>query len=194
MARRTSWLPRLYEIHNSVRNSIRSHYERRDIEYLFQLQPRAAQQLMGMIDVGVRVGQSHLVDRTALEQFLDVLKQSDNPENLLESRRHCRPNPISRKKLRDLVQVDQPPIRLHCLPKALSLESGKVTINFQNMEELANALYGLAQILEHQYEEFSNQYEPAQIEIQSQTPENKEVQVLFEELEQLKATKQFHGA
>jgi hypothetical protein len=149
---------------------------------------------MGMIDVGVRVGQSHLVDRTALEQFLDVLKQSDNPENLLESRRHCRANPISRKKLRDLVQVDQPPIRLHCLPKALSLESGKVTINFQNMEELANALYGLAQILEHQYEEFSNQYEPAQIEIQSQTPENKEMQVLFEELEQLKATKQFHGA
>jgi hypothetical protein len=62
------------------------------------------------------------------------------------------------------------------------------------MEELANALYGLAQILEHQYEEFSNQYEPAQIEIQSQTPENKEMQVLFEELEQLKATKQFHGA
>jgi len=41
-----TWLPRLQEIRRSVANSIRLHYDRRDIEALFELQTRAAQNLL----------------------------------------------------------------------------------------------------------------------------------------------------
>jgi hypothetical protein len=37
MPRPLSWLPRLHEIDRSVANSVRSHYDRRDIERLFEL-------------------------------------------------------------------------------------------------------------------------------------------------------------
>ena len=56
MPRRTSWLPRLPEIRRSVRESVRSHYERRDLERLFHIHPRAAQKLMQMVTVGAKVG------------------------------------------------------------------------------------------------------------------------------------------
>ena len=42
MPRRLSWLPRLHEIRRSVGNSVRSHYDRRDLQTLFEFQPRAA--------------------------------------------------------------------------------------------------------------------------------------------------------
>ncbi len=45
MARPVSWLPRLHEIRRAVANSVRSHYDRHDLQNLFELQPRAAQKL-----------------------------------------------------------------------------------------------------------------------------------------------------
>ena len=41
MPRPISWLPQLHAIERSVQNSVRSHYQRRDLEQLFSLQPRA---------------------------------------------------------------------------------------------------------------------------------------------------------
>jgi len=51
-----TWLPRLAEIRRSVKNSARSHYERKDIERLFELQPRAAQALVQGIWPSAKVG------------------------------------------------------------------------------------------------------------------------------------------
>jgi hypothetical protein len=42
MPRPISWLTRLHEIRRAVASSVRSHYERKEIEALFQVQPRAA--------------------------------------------------------------------------------------------------------------------------------------------------------
>lgn len=49
MLRLITWLSRLHEIRRSVANLVRSHYDRRDIEALFELQPRAAQKLVEML-------------------------------------------------------------------------------------------------------------------------------------------------
>ena len=49
MSRPISWLPRLHEITRAVEHSIRSHYDRHDLEELFELQPRAAQKMLEMV-------------------------------------------------------------------------------------------------------------------------------------------------
>lgn len=57
MPRPISWVPRLHEISHSVANSVRLHYGRRNIEQLFELQPRTAQKLIEMV-AGVQIGTS----------------------------------------------------------------------------------------------------------------------------------------
>jgi hypothetical protein len=73
MPRPGSWLPRLHTISRSVANSVRSHYDRRDLEHLFELQPRAAQKLLEMLPT-VEIGTSRLVDREVLAGFLDRVR------------------------------------------------------------------------------------------------------------------------
>ena len=46
MPRPSTWMSRLHELRRSVAHSDRSHYGRRDIDALFELQPRAAQNLL----------------------------------------------------------------------------------------------------------------------------------------------------
>jgi hypothetical protein len=62
-----TWLPRLPEIRRSVKRSARSHCERKDIERLFELQPRAAQALVQGISPSAQVGRSFLLARADLE-------------------------------------------------------------------------------------------------------------------------------
>jgi hypothetical protein len=69
-----SWLPRLHQIRRGVKHSVRSHFERRDIERLFQLQPRAAQLLIEGISPAAKVGRSFLLARVDLENFLGLQK------------------------------------------------------------------------------------------------------------------------
>ncbi|ADW71573.1 hypothetical protein AciX9_4643 (plasmid) [Granulicella tundricola MP5ACTX9] len=71
MPRPISWLPRLHEITKTITHSVRSHHDRRDIEKLFELQPRAAQELLKLLP-SVQVGTSRLLDRQVLADFLSV--------------------------------------------------------------------------------------------------------------------------
>jgi hypothetical protein len=69
MPRPISWLPHLHEIRRSVLNSVRSHYDRNDLERLFEVQPRSAQLLLELLPT-VRLGRSLLVEREALASSL----------------------------------------------------------------------------------------------------------------------------
>src|SRR5271157_615883 len=75
--RPVSWLPRLAEIRRSVKNSVRSHYERKDIERLFQLQPRSAQALIQGIAPSAKVGQGYLLARADLQAFLERVAEGN---------------------------------------------------------------------------------------------------------------------
>jgi hypothetical protein len=70
MPRPISWLPRLSAIRRSAENSVRSHYDRKDLERLFEVQPRSAQLLLELLPT-IRLGRSLLVERAALAQFLE---------------------------------------------------------------------------------------------------------------------------
>ena len=142
----------------SVANSVRSHYDRRDIQQLFQLQPRAAQKLLELLPT-VQIGTSRLAVREALAAFLDRLHNADDTSALLEQLRQEKPQ-ISRRKARSLVRRDLDPVDLTSLPQSISLVPGRLEIHFHSVEELAEAMLTLARILENDGDAFAQAYEP----------------------------------
>jgi hypothetical protein len=162
MPRPISWLPRLHEIRKSVNTSVRSHYERRDLEALFQLQPRAAQLLLELLP-STSIGRSRLVERQALGQFLDRMHGAEDPSFELEQVRQKRPE-SSRRRIRTLVQRDSEPATLASLPANIRLSRGRMEVDFHTLEELAASMLALAQVLEGEPLELARRvetYQPA---------------------------------
>ena len=157
MARPVSWLPRLSALVRSVSESVRSHYASGDLERLFEIQPRSAQMLMGLLPT-VRVGKSLLVGREALAGLLARLADAEDPGAELASIRARGKQPAVR---RDLVPRDID-ARLTELPPNVALEPGSLTVRFATVEELAGSLWRLAALLQEDLERFAARYEPTQ--------------------------------
>lgn len=156
MPRPISWLARLYEIRRSVQSSVRSHYDRGDLEKLFELQPRAASKLLEMLPT-VRVGTSQLVDREVLAGFLDRVRDAEDTAKLFDQVRAEKAQ-VSRRKPRSLVRRDLDPIGIASLPSSITLSPGRMEVNFETVEELAEAMYALARVLEAEGEEFARTF------------------------------------
>jgi hypothetical protein len=171
----------LPEIRRSVKNSARSHYERKDIERLFELQPRAAQALVQGISPSAKVGRSLLLARGDLEAFLDRIHEGAEPASLLSPRSE----PVSRRRLRELVQVDRVPVRLDEAPGNISFQPGELTISFSSMQELAGALLALAEILDNaeQFAAFEDRFVPRPPENNHSAEDGAAVEKMFKELE-----------
>ncbi len=184
MPRPVSWLPRLHEIRRSVANSVRSHYDRRDLEQLFELQPRAAQNFSALLS-SVPVGRSRLVEREALVQFLDGVQEAEDVPAYIE-RVRSEGAEVSRRKIRSLVRADIAPATLSSLPASMSLSRGRLEISFRSVEELAEAMLVLARVLEAEGEEFARVFEPRPDppEVESQN----EIREMFAEIERMEAT------
>lgn len=179
MPRPVSWLPRLHEISRSVANSVRSHYGRRDLEQLFELQPRAAQKLIEMLPT-VKIGTSLLVEREALAGFLDRVRDADDVGALFDQVR-AEKTAVSRKKLRTLVRRDDRPMTVASLPGSIALSRGRLEVSFASVEQLAEAMYALARVLDNDQDAFIQAYEP---ERPPAVPEDAgEIDALFAELE-----------
>jgi hypothetical protein len=183
MARPISWLPRLHAIRQSVANSVRSHYDRHDLENLFGIGGRAAQELSKCLPT-TQVGQSLLVAKEDLSELLEGIHGAADPAAHLTALRENSPG-RSRRKLRLLVRKDQATATLNSLPDNLRLERGQLTVSFQTSEELAVTLYGIAQILEEELEEFERRYQKVQEPDDSISPEKLDLQRLLRELDDI---------
>ena len=181
MPRPISWLPRLHEIRRSVGKSVRSHYSRTDLESLFGLQPRAAQKLLEMLPT-ITIGTSRLVERDALSEFLERVHGSEDASTAVQQQR-AEVARAPRKKLRALVRTDSVATTLNNIPANLVLEPGRVEVRFETLEELAQTLFSLAQVLDGQEEEFAERFEPRME--QPPSPERDEVRRMFGALQQM---------
>lgn len=179
MPRPASWLPRLYDITRSVTNSVRSHYERGDLEKLFELQPRAAQKLLELLPT-TEVGTGHLVSRESLLTFLERVRDADDTALLFEQLRKDRPK-ATRRKIRTFVQTDFTPASFSSLPQRVTLQPGRLEVSFQTIDELAESLMKIAQLLTEDADRFASSYEPPQPPQQSD--EAAEIKAMFAELE-----------
>ncbi len=177
-----SWLPRLHEIRRAVQNSVRSHYERKDIERLFELQPRAAQKLLAMLPTEP-VGRAHLVERGALTGFLDQVHEAEDTIALFARlRRENAPTP--RRKLRALVRRDAEPSTLESLPSNVALTPGDLHIAFRSLQDLAEALCSVARLLEGDLDELGRRLETVPEPVEP-NPAVDELAALYNELEQV---------
>jgi hypothetical protein len=179
MPRPVSWLPRLHEISRAVSNSVRSHYDRRDLEHLFELQPRAAQKLLELLP-SVRVGTSRLLERSDLLGFLNRVRDTDDTAALLEAMRHEKAA-VSRRKVRSLVRRDLDPVGLTSLPDAIVLRRGRLEVSFATVEQLAECLLLLARVLESEGDAFAEAYEVREETVVDDAAD--EVRRMFAELE-----------
>jgi hypothetical protein len=177
MPRPISWLPRLHEITRSVANSVRSHYDRRDLEQLFELQPRAAQKLLEMLPT-VQVGTSGLVEREALGFFLDRVRESENTTDLFDQIRKEKAQ-TSRRKIRALVRRDLDPVGLSSLPDSMTLSPGRLEVRFETVEELCESMLLLARVITDELDAFVKTYEVRAVEDEKS---DNEMELLFSNL------------
>ena len=157
MPRPISWLPRLHEITRTVTNSVRSHYDRRDIEKLFELQPRAAQELLKLLP-SVQVGTSRLLDREVLADFLSRVRDTEDTAGLFQKLREEKVA-VSKRRLRSLVRRDLDPVSITSLPDSMTLSRGRLEVKFDTVEQLAECMLMLARVLESDGEEFVKAFE-----------------------------------
>lgn len=166
MSRRLSWLDRLDTITHTVESSSRSYYGRKDLQQLFEVQPRSAQKLMASMPV-VQVGNAHLVERDALGILLRRLSVSENPTEVL-ARLRSRPPKPSRRKLRPLSLQDAS-VDLDTLPKALTLSPGVMTVRFKTMDQLAETMVFVATLLQNHLEGFASRFEAPAEAVEEET-------------------------
>ena len=179
MPRPVSWLPRLHEIRRTVANSVRSHYDRRDIEGLFELQPRAAQELLKMLP-SVQVGTSRLLDREVLAGFLGRVQDAEDTSELFEQLR-TEKTAVSRRKPRSLVRRDLDPVSLASLPDSITLSRGRMQVDFRSVEQLAESLLMLARVLESDGDQFAVDFEVQEV---VSSEEARDMSAIFQELDQ----------
>ncbi len=185
MPRPVSWLPRLHEIRRAVANSVRSHYDRRELQSLFELQPRAAQNLLELLPT-IPVGTAKLVEREALGRFLDGVRDADDITGYMEQVRQTKAS-IPRRKLRSLVRHDTDPATLTSLPESVSLSRGRLEVSFRSVEQLAEVMYWLAQMLDT--EEFAREFEPEPPPA-PEPEDGGEIRDIFAELECMEAERE----
>jgi hypothetical protein len=178
MPRTLSWLDRIVPISRSVAESARSHYDRKELQRLFELQPRAAQQLMAVLP-HVPVGRAKLIEREALIDFLLRLNQSENPAETF-ARMRAEGGKIVRRKLREFSLQDYP-AAVDSPPRMMTIERGEITVKFQTLEEVAEAMLYLATVFTHDLEGFARLYEPAPevAEEQARTLDEARTEVAF---------------
>lgn len=158
MPRTLSWLDRIVPISRTVQESARSHYDRKELQRLFELQPRAAQQLMAALP-NVAVGRARLVEREALSDFLRKLNDCENPAETF-ARMRAEGGNLVRRKLREFSLQDYP-ASVASPPRMMAIERGEVRVKFQRLEELAEAMLYLATVFTYDLDGFAARYEPA---------------------------------
>jgi hypothetical protein len=175
MAMPRTWLPRAEEILDVLRRMKSKQLDRAAIEELFQLQRRAAIELMTQAGAPkVNRGSAFLIDRTSLlswterifkDESWQLQRQQETSEELSRSMAEVRELRLA------MVKEGRPPIgfpmiesylRASCasLPPAIRIEHGQVTIQVKNdtPEEMLTAacqlLYELAMALNNDADGF----------------------------------------
>ena len=204
MARPVSWLQRAPAILHAVTISKRPRYGALDIQNLFTLQPRRAQELMKMLP-RIEVGMALQVSREDLLAFLERVLAAAPPG----CGHHAAGEAITGIFTQILaagapVTREQPatpvwPVRLTprsrslaSLPESILVSRGHVHISGRTREEVAEALLALSEVIEG--DEFAARFELSK-PVQRADPAALEVRGMFAELEQMEAAHaQAHAA
>lgn len=159
MARPISWLHRVRDIHRAAVSSSSSHFDRSDLERLFQIQSRAAGKLMELLPRSDALGNSHLVERLKLIEFLERVQQADDVPAALDQVRKENPGVNRRRKIQALRREDG-----MLVPKkpqaadAIGLSRGRLELQWKTFEEFMEGLFHLVVQVHGDEEAFVREY------------------------------------
>lgn len=183
MARPISWVERAPAMLHEVKVKKRTRYGAGDIQDLFDLQPRRAQELMKMMP-RFEVGRTFEISREDLITFLERVRAhhaAGKGVAALFSQILAEAPPVTREQLPSPVQlVRLTPRSLSTLPESILVRRGHVGISGRTREELTAALAALAAVIET--DEFAEAFE-----LRKPVAGDREVRTMFEELEQMEA-------
>ena len=192
MPRPVSWLPRLHVIQRSVENTVRSHYTRAELQQLFELQPRAAGKIIGLLPTTPVAG-AYLVSRADLLDFLDRVRLADDVPALLRRMREEAMRP-SRKKIRVLLRKSAAPYTLDVLPAGVSLSRGEARIAFGTVEELLQSMLTVALLVDDEQAEFIRRFEPVDEAVKAERDQGREdLRRMFARLREMEAKRGIPG-
>lgn len=177
MARSVSWILRTNEIRKAVEKSARSHFDREEIEFLFDLGKTAAGRLMAALPTE-RLGRSLLVRRETLEQFLAAADPKLPAGRARTSKR--KPRQLERRTFEAIDAASLAP----WLGRGVLKET-----RFANVQQLYDVLWRIACVIEGEgVEAFCALYEP---EAGARTHEEgqRDMAALWAELEQMEAAR-----
>jgi hypothetical protein len=109
----------------------------------------------------VSVGSAHLVEREALSALLIHLNEAEDPTRALALLRAKAAKPRQRR-LRAL-SLNDVSADFDSIPENMSLKLGEVTVRFDSVDQLAEAMVCLAAILRDHLDEFAIRYEPPKV-------------------------------
>jgi hypothetical protein len=169
--------------------SVRTHYDRRALQSLFELMPRAGGRLMAMLRRGVPLGTSHLVEREALLRFLDAVAEAEDTAGALAQQK-AENGALTRRKPRTLVRREFEEIDPASL--ATWLERGVLKeTRFASAQQLADILWRIACAVQGEgLEEFCKLYEPEQPESAERQQGREEFRTIQAKIEAMRARRQ----
>jgi len=106
----------------------------------------------------ISIGRAHLVEREALSEFLRRLNESDDPAKTF-ARMRAEGGKTVRRQLREFSLQDYP-ASVDAPPRTMTIERGHLRVQFQTLEELAEAMLYLATVFTHDLDGFAKRYEP----------------------------------
>lgn len=161
MPKPISWSYRIHEIHERVERSKLQSWSRRDLEEVFEVKRASAQSLMKAVGSIQNIGGTHLVDRSALLEFLDRSIHADNlSETVQKSRLESGPAPKNPQKLTFSLPPELRTIMAADLPERIQLAPGRLTITGQDSIEIVESLYLLAQAMQNDLDSVQSQLDP----------------------------------
>lgn len=154
-----SWLVRVPEILEQLRDFPAPFIDRFTIEALFHVRRRRAHQLMASLS-GFQVGRTYLIDRTALIEALEQMGRTGSFHyerqrkiRIAKALDQARTSFAARK-------INLPAGRgdstegLEALPANVHLGSGELRITFSGPQELLGALFELSRAIQADYSKF----------------------------------------
>ena len=141
------WASDLHPMRERALRARNESWARKDIEELFQVSRASAQTLMRAIGGVTNIAGKHLVDRSAVVEFLETMIAAENLEEAFRDRLEAAPRPPNGRRLLLPIPKDFEHVRFKDLPPEIRVSPGRLEI-VGNGLEIMERLVILAKAME----------------------------------------------
>jgi hypothetical protein len=167
MPARPAWISRINEICTELERLPRPFVDRSTLEVLLQVGRRRAQQILAPC-VSDKVGANGLADREAVIRRLHEIAEGQDEHFEIKRRRKVADviESLRRERIESPQVLVEAPVRvlsqqLRNLPAGVSIEPGRITVEFTEPREALEKLLALAMAIGNDYEQFEGITRPA---------------------------------